>query len=105
MNRRWLFGRKTVAGFEAPGYDDSNWEKIRFHTQTCTCPRRILKKETFSTFRPTATLALAQREAKEGQTRWSGDQAIFLESARGLVGAGRFERPNPAQGIEALSRS
>src|SRR5579883_1792929 len=38
-------------------------------------------------------------EAKEQRNRWNADQTILLESAGGLVGAGRFERPTPcAQG-------
>ena len=38
-------------------------------------------------------------EAKNGRTGWAADSATLLESAGGLVGAGRFERPTPcAQG-------
>ena len=38
-------------------------------------------------------------EAKKGRKRWDADQITLLESAGGLVGAGRFERPTPcAQG-------
>ena len=38
-------------------------------------------------------------EAKEERKRWNADHLTLLESAGGLVGAGRFERPTPcAQG-------
>ena len=38
-------------------------------------------------------------EAKDGRKRWNAGQPTLLESAGGLVGAGRFERPTPcAQG-------
>ena len=38
-------------------------------------------------------------EAKNGRRRWNADGTTLLESAGGLVGAGRFERPTPcAQG-------
>ncbi|MEO8657132.1 MAG: glycoside hydrolase family 2 TIM barrel-domain containing protein [Bryobacteraceae bacterium] len=28
LNRKWLFGGKTKAGFHAPEFDDSKWEKV-----------------------------------------------------------------------------
>jgi hypothetical protein len=38
-------------------------------------------------------------KAKNGRKRWKADRTTLLESAGGLVGAGRFERPTPcAQG-------
>jgi hypothetical protein len=38
-------------------------------------------------------------EEKEERKRWTADQVTLLESAGGMVGAGRFERPTPcAQG-------
>jgi len=69
---------------------------------------RCLRGSTIRTPESTARLARQKESgrdpllgsmAKERRKRWSTDPTTLLESAGGLVGAGRFERPTPcAQG-------
>jgi beta-galactosidase len=47
LNRKWLYGGKAPAGFSAPGFDDSKWEKITLPHANVRLPWHSFEEKDF----------------------------------------------------------
>jgi beta-galactosidase len=89
MNRRWLFGRKPVAGFAAPGYDDSNWEKITLPHANVRLPWHSFEEKDFQ-------YVSAHRRHFRALPEWRGKRVFVdfqgaMTAATVTVNGHRFE--------------
>jgi beta-galactosidase len=89
MNRRWLFGRKAVAGFEAPGHDDSNWEKITLPHANVHLPWHSFEERDFQ-------YVSAYRRHFRASPEWRGKRVFVdfqgaMTAATVTVNGHRFE--------------
>jgi beta-galactosidase len=71
FNRRWLFGGKAVAGFAAPGFDDSKWEKVTLPHSNVRLPWHSFDEKEFQ-------YVSAYRRHFHAPPEWRGKR-VFLD--------------------------
>lgn len=71
LNRKWLFGGKAKAGFGAPEFDDSKWEKITLPHANVKLPWHSFEEKDFQ-------YVSAYRRHFQALPGWSGKR-VFVD--------------------------
>ncbi len=79
LNRKWLFGGKAVAGFAAPAYDDSKWEKITLPHSNSQLPWHSFEEKDFQ-------YVSAYRRHFQAPAEWR-DKRVFVDFAGAMTAA------------------
>ena len=79
LNRKWLFGGKAAAGFAAPGYDDSKWEKITLPHANVRLPWHSFEEKDFQ-------FVSAYRRHFQALPEWRGKR-VFVDFQGAMTAA------------------